>query len=609
MKKHCFKPTTLERCVMKSCGRNEILFASIFAISLIVSGCAREKAVYRPGVQGELERTLSETSARRSFAGQAESSLKQAIALELSDPAGAAWAFRNVCLMSESELASQYELDQLGEIHRVALRHLLHLTGADQAKSPAELAQKLANVGITLRNSDPDWAGLDFTKLVPCDDYENRNIEPIVKIAGWGLPILADRVYERDEVRPAVESFFPPDNRVTCTARLSSGLVAPAANLAWDQVPAELVLHSPFDEETIQVAGGVNAPLAADFTTPSLVQFSQSGLQALEYEGLLLPGLVQERASVFLNEPYRPGKIPVLFVHGLWSSPRTWTDMNNMLLADPEIRRNYQFFFALYPTGEPVLDSAGIIREKVREIRDTFDPARQDAAWDQMVVVCHSMGGIVSRLLITDSGSTFENSFFTRPLEELELSDKTRELLIKRLRFQAVPEIKRVAFIAPVFRGSSFASRPIGRISSSLIRPLNEMGEIRNEIVSRNGIDVIQPAHRRLNIANGIDNLEPDNPSLKALDKTMPHPQTNYHILLGDNGKLIPKLRGMITDGLVTYESGHLDGAESEVIFQANHFLNHEKPVIDEVQRILRLHLNTTYQPVVAETTTAEIRR
>ncbi|MFM7127787.1 MAG: esterase/lipase family protein, partial [bacterium] len=243
-----------------------------------------------------------------------------------------------------------------------------------------------------MRNSDPDWAGLEFTKLVPCDDYENRNIEPIVKVAGWGLPILADRVYTEDEVRSAGESFFPPDNRLTCTARLSSGLVAPASDLAWDQVPAELVLHSPFDEETIQVAGGVNAPLAADFTTPSLVQFSQSGLQALEYEGLLLPGLVQEKASVFLNEPYRPGKIPVLFVHGLWSSPRTWTDMNNMLLADPEIRRNYQFFFALYPTGEPVLDSAGIIREKIREIRDTFDPARQDPAWDQMVVVCHSMG-------------------------------------------------------------------------------------------------------------------------------------------------------------------------------------------------------------------------
>lgn len=589
--------------------RYPILIFFVFGLNLILTGCAREKAVYRPGINNELEKKVLATSGQKVNAVQAEKYLKKAIELESQDPSAAAWAFRNLCLISESEFASKNDLDNLAAIHRISLRHLIHITGADKANSPDELTQKLAVIGITVRNSDPDWTGLQFTKLVPCEDYENLNIEPIVKVSGWGLPILADRVYSVDEMRSPAESFFPTDNRLTCTARLSSSLVEPVSDISWEQIPAELVLHSPFDEETIQLAGGIQTRLAADFTTPSLVQFSQSGLQALEYEGLLLPELVRSKASVYLNEPYRPGKIPVLFVHGLWSSPRTWTDMNNLLLADPEIRRNYQFFFALYPTGEPVLDSAGIIRDKIREIRDTFDPARQDPAWEQMVVVCHSMGGIVSRLLITDSGETFEQAFFTRRIEELDVTDKTRELLIKRLRFQAVPEIKRVAFIAPVFRGSSFASRPLGRISSSLIRPLNEMGEIRDEIIARNGIDVIQPAHRRIGIANGIDNLEPDNPSLIALDKTKPNPQSGYHIILGDNGKLIPKLKGMITDGLVTYQSGHLDGAESEVIFQANHFLNHEKPVIEEVQRILRHHLNVSNQPLVAGNQSDEFRK
>ena len=345
---------------------------------------------------------------------------------------------------------------------------------------------------------------------------------------------------------------------------------------------------------------GQQVQLAADFTTPSLVQFSQSGLQAIEYEGLLLPELVQKNASIYLNEPYRPGKIPVLFVHGLWSSPRTWTDMNNQLLSDPEIRRNYQFFFALYPTGEPVLDSAMIIREKIRELRDTFDPARQDPAWDQMVVVCHSMGGIVSRLLITDSSNTFENAFLTKPIEELKISEDTRNKLLRRLRFEPVPEIRRVAFLAPVFRGSSFASRPIGRISSTLINKVDYLNEARNEIISSNGHEAIQPAYRNTWIANGIDNLQPNSPTLKALDKTAPNPNTKYHVILGDNGKLIPKLRGMITDGLVTYQSGHLDGAESEVIFDANHYLNHDIPIIDEVRRILRDHIGMTHIETIA---------
>ena len=141
-------------------------------------------------------------------------------------------------------------------------------------------------------------------------------------------------------------------------------------------MPADLVLHTPLEQDVYESVSGGGMTLAADFTTPSLVQFSDRGIRAIEYEGVLLPDLVQEKASIYMNEPYRPGRIPVVFVHGLWSSPRTWTDMNNSLLADPEIRRNYQFFFALYPTGDPVMESARILREKFREMRDTFDPER-----------------------------------------------------------------------------------------------------------------------------------------------------------------------------------------------------------------------------------------
>ena len=376
-------------------------------------------------------------------------------------------------------------------------------------------------------------------------------------------------------------------------------------------MPAELVLHNPLDEVNVQLASGTSAPLAADFTTPSLVQFSQSGLQALEYEGLLIPDLVARQSGVYLNEPYRPGKIPVLFVHGLWSSPRTWTDMNNSLLADPEIRANYQFLFALYPTGDPVLGSAAMIREKIAEIRQTFDPEKKDAAWDQMVVVCHSMGGIVSRLLLTSSGDHFEKAMFTKPLDQIEMSQDVREQFRRRLHFEPVPEIRRAVFLAPVFRGSSFASRPVGRISSLLVQSSDDLRQYRGEIVANNGPSVVQPKFRSLRLTNGIDNLQPSNPILKALDQTRPGPGKSFHIVLGDNQKLLPRIRGEMTDGLVTYTSGHLDGAESELIIAANHYLNHDKPAIDEVGRVLRLHigLGQPLPQVLARTGAESINR
>jgi hypothetical protein len=180
---------------------------------------------------------------------------------------------------------------------------------------------------------------------------------------------------------------------------------------------------------------------------------------------------------------------------------------------------------------------------------------------------------------------------FTKPIEQVEMSPKNYDYLTSRLRFRNVPELRRAVFIAPVFGGSSFASRPLGRLSSSLVRIPTTNDTLRQEILRKNPPEALQPEFRGLRGFNGIDNLEPDNPFVLALRKTRPDPGVRFHLILGDNGRLIPRLRGEITDGLVTYSSGHLEGAESELILQANHYLNHDKPVIAEVSRILHEHL------------------
>lgn len=591
----------------------------IILAQLFVSGCSREKAVLKPWYRQDSESGIGEVRSTRfqlfkpddkhqQFSGFRATptleSVEQALlkAKELENSTGKAEVdnYRELAIVSDVALRSAIDepsRQRLSEIHRIAVTRCLKITGADKSKDSNDLAEKLAEAGLGLKLSDPDWAGLTFTRLVPCSDYEIRNIEPIAKREGWGLPILADRIYEQDEERPDREKFFAKDNRITSTARIRTLVDLNDSNLDWKTIPAELELHNPLDEVSVKTSSLMEMPLAADFTTPSLVQFSQSGLQAIEYEGLLIPNLVEVKSQIYINEPYRPGKIPVVFIHGLWSSPRTWTDMNNSLLNDPEIRANYQFFFALYPTGEPVLESARILREKIQELREVFDPGKSDPAWDQMVVVCHSMGGIVSRLLITNSDNVFENAVFTKPIDQIQISEETRENFRKRLHFKAVPEVRRAVFLAPVFRGSSFASRPIGRIGSFLIRSGDDVQKARPELIRNNGFRIIQPEFRRIGLTNGIDSLQPSHPILKALDKTRPDPTKSFHLVLGDNQKLIPKLRGEITDGLVTYSSGHLDGAESELIVSANHYLNHDAPVIEEVRRILHLHIGSAIAP------------
>lgn len=572
---------------------------------LLVSGCAREKAVYKPFARADRdvvrEAKFEGATPSATFVtpqlptpGQVQWVFSTAAKAEENSRDEAVWGYREAALMADAALGGTHDeiaRQNLARIHEMSVRRCLRLVGADRAESHEDLAERLAKAGLGLEYAEEAWSGLTFTKIEIASDYEDRNIDPVVELPGWGLPVLAVRIYEEEEVRPMAESFFAVNNRLTATATIRAAHPPGHMPTQWRHLPARLVLHSPLEQESYVSVSGGEMRLAADFTTPSLVQFSRSGLQALEYEGLILPEVAQEKASIYLNEPYRPGRIPVLFVHGLWSSPRTWTDMNNNLLADPEIRRNYQFFFALYPTGEPVIESAQILREKFREIRDTFDPGRTDPAWDHSVVVGHSMGGIISRLLVSDSGSTFENAVFTKPIEQMRMSTKNYEYVTSRLRFENVPELKRAIFIAPVFGGSSFASRPVGRLSSSLVRIPQTNDSLRREILRENPPETLQPPFRRYGGFNGIDNLEPDNPMVLALRKTRPDTAVRFHTILGDNGRLIPRLRGQITDGLVTYESGHLDGAESELIVKANHYLNHDKPVIEEVNRILHEHM------------------
>ncbi|MDO9105813.1 MAG: hypothetical protein Q7U57_12740 [Methylovulum sp.] len=60
------------------------------------------------------------------------------------------------------------------------------------------------------------------------------------------------------------------------------------------------------------------------------------------------PGPLDPRTRLAADtplEPYLPGKIPVVFVHGTASSPARRADMANDLRADPWIRQHYQFLY------------------------------------------------------------------------------------------------------------------------------------------------------------------------------------------------------------------------------------------------------------------------
>lgn len=279
----------------------------------------------------------------------------------------------------------------------------------------------------------------------------------------------------------------------------------------------------------------------------------------------------------------------MIFVHGLWSSPKAWTEMFNDLRADPVLRERYQFWFFAYPTGNPFPYSAAVLRHSLDQARQTFDPAAQDPALDQMVLVGHSMGGLLSRLLIQDSGNALWDVFSDRPFDELKAGPEAKARIRDVLFFEARPYIRRAVFIATPHRGSNLANNNIGRISSSLIRLPADLIDFQVGLLEQNGLDFWRPEYRH-GLPTSIDTLEEGNPVLTTLDHLPFASWVTLHSIVGDTrgGR-----REEGTDNVVPYSSSHLDAAASELVVPDDHSAQDHPEAIREVRRILLQHLET----------------
>jgi hypothetical protein len=205
-------------------------------------------------------------------------------------------------------------------------------------------------------------------------------------------------------------------------------------------------------------------------------------------------------------------------------------------------------------------------------------------------VIGHSMGGCISRLLITDVGSDLWLKTFNKPSDEVQISEESRRLLNNALIFNHRPEVGRVIFIAAPLRGADMASGWMGRLGSRLVRaPVKLLGagaEVMKMVVSRDD-DL-----KLTRIPNSVDTLAPNNRFVRNINTFPLTSGIPYNCIMGDRGKGGSKdhTKPCSNDGLVPYWSSHLDGAESELIVPSGHGAHQNPQAIAEVRRILLLH-------------------
>jgi pimeloyl-ACP methyl ester carboxylesterase len=290
-----------------------------------------------------------------------------------------------------------------------------------------------------------------------------------------------------------------------------------------------------------------------------------------------------EPTGLSLLHPHARGKVPVVFIHGLWSNPCSWHRMIGELSADPGLAARYQFWTFGYSTGDPLPRSAVLLRHDLDEVRRKLDPGRSDPAFDRMILVGHSMGGLLTKMMVVETGDRLWRVVSDRPFVELASEPEDRDLFHNALFFGPRPEVRRVVLIATPHRGSHLDHGSLRHIGTRLVRLPDPLRAAHGRIIARNPPAFFKE-HFRKGLPTSIDELEWGSPILTGLHDLAPVPAVKVHSIIAVRPETARRER---SDGLVAYDSAHLEGAASERVVAAGHLCQDHPDVIAEVRRIL----------------------
>ena len=435
------------------------------------------------------------------------------------------------------------------------------------------------------------WHADEFERFEFVSDYDVAGLTNQYRTFGLGVPLIAVRKTHGGE-DPA-ERFYPPGLSYPVTAFLR--LLPEAGPAATGKHNAVIELHDPLTSTDVALARRL-VPLESDLSTPLAYFLNDSRLNELPTFGLLRPDKSAAISGLYMLEPFDPYKIPVVMVHGLWSSPLTWTEMFNDLRSDKRIRDHYQFWFYLYPTGQPFWNSAEQMRTDLAYVRGQLDPNRRLAGMDQMVLVGHSMGGLVSKLQAVDSRNDYWNAVAEQPFHLIKASTEVRDTLGGTFFFRANPSVRRLITIGTPHRGSKFANGTTRYLARKFITLPSMLMQGFQEVYRENP-GLFRNASAET--STSLDSLSPDSPWLPVLAAARPAPWVRHHNIIGvvpDEGILGRLASG--SDGVVSYESAHLDNVTSELVITADHSTVHQHPLATlEVRRILLEHLRELRAP------------
>ena len=338
---------------------------------------------------------------------------------------------------------------------------------------------------------------------------------------------------------------------------------------------------------TIKVSGK-EIPLAGDFSAAYQEMLERDLSSKLWIMGFLDGDRESKFQGLYMAEPYNPDKIPVVFVHGLLSTPATWMETMNELDQIPGIKERYQFWFYMYPTSGSILLNGTDLRENLQRTIHHLDPKNNNPTLKRMVLIGHSMGGLLAKLQVVYSDDKLYSGLCRVPFNELQGKPTVLELARKTLFFEPNPNISHVVYIGTPHNGSPLSFTPTGRLGSLIAHTPSWQKNFRSELNEQNP-SAFLPAFKIQSQPNSIDMLGFENPFLKVFQGLRPSEHIQVHSIAGDLNQLFESRKG---DSVVPLTSALATKSDTVTIVQERHMeLHHHPKTISEITRILQQNI------------------
>ncbi|MDO4221265.1 MAG: hypothetical protein Q4C88_03985 [Akkermansia sp.] len=453
----------------------------------------------------------------------------------------------------------------------------------------AELRQYVDVVQDVLPADMP--LNLIYDDMVPARDVRFNELEEHYALPGLGVPMVGIIPAEKAQ-RLQNESVLNIRTKGTVST-VTAVLEFPAGKKG---AKPRLHLVPRLSRESFPI-GRLNYWLAADFSASIEVYWDLTEVDDDRFLGLLRPQELRDTTGLSSLEEYNPSKIPVILTHGLLSSAATFCNLVNRLQTDAEIRNHFQFWYFNYPTGPAWVQTAASYRQALADARKRLDPRHRNRNWDNMVVVGHSMGGLITHYsqctepwkLLSNSGVVkpesirgLDASYVNKPF-----SDPAMESFRTQFFFEPV-KAGAVFYLATPHRGAPLASYRIVKLIDKLISlPSSILNEAVSLVTLKRDIFLLNPSELT-DWFTSLDQLSPDGYSIRGLRGLQVRNVPTYSVI-GDRGD---NDTPNSSDGVVPYWSSHISWGE-ETIVPSDHHVQDDKATAEYMKKILRAYLKT----------------